>query len=614
MTLTSLQECVRVLEKEGELRRISAPVDPKLELAEIHRRVFRSEGPALFFENVRGTQFPVLANLFGTSKRARRIFEGTLDSVRSLVVAKTDPKDFFQAPLLSARLPFAAAHLLPLPTFRADVLKHDIRIRDLPQFVSWPDDGGPFITLPQVYSEDPERPGVRASNLGMYRVQLAGNDYVQDREIGLHYQLHRGIGVHHTAAARLGKPLRVNVFVGGPPAMALAAVMPLPEGLPELSFAGALNGRSIRVVREGENPAIHADADFCIQGYILPQETKAEGPFGDHLGYYAKTHPFPLFHVERVTHKPGAIWPLTTVGRPPQEDTLFGELIHELTAPLVPTVLPGVHAVHAVDASGVHPLLFAIGSERYAPYLKERRPMELLTQANGILGQGQMSLAKYVWIAAKQDNERLDIHNVQAFLMHMLERIDLMRDLHFQTRTTMDTLDYSGTGINEGSKLVLAAVGDKRRTLVQALPAGLALPEGFSDPRIAMPGVLAVRGPAWAARPSGRKAMQRLENELTAAASLEGMPLVIVCDDSEFVSRTVSNFIWVTFTRSNPAADIFGVGKRIVEKHWGCSGPLLIDARKKTHHAPALVEDPAVTKAVERFFVRGGALAGIEKA
>jgi 4-hydroxy-3-polyprenylbenzoate decarboxylase len=162
---------------------------------------------------------------------------------------------------------------------------------------------------------------------------------------------------------------------------------------------------------------------------------------------------------------------------------------------VIPTVLPGVKAVHAVDAAGVHPLLLAIGSERYVPYAAERTPQELLTQANAILGQGQLSLAKYLFIAAGDDDPQLDIHDVGAFFQHMLRRVDWTRDLHFQTRTTIDTLDYSGTGLNQGSKLVIAAAGPPRRELSTELPSDIVLPEGFRDPRVCLPGVLAVKGP-----------------------------------------------------------------------------------------------------------------------
>ncbi len=169
-------------------------------------------------------------------------------------------------------------------------------LTSLPQLVSWPDDGGAFITLPQVYSEAPGKRGWRGSNLGMYRVQISGGDYAED-EVGLHYQIHRGIGVHHADALKQGQALPVNVFVGGPPSLSLAAVMPLPEGMPELAFAGLLGGHRLPVVKTPNGLLAPAEADFCLSGYILPGETRPEGPFGDHLGYYSLTHDFPVMKV-----------------------------------------------------------------------------------------------------------------------------------------------------------------------------------------------------------------------------------------------------------------------------------------------------------------------------
>src|SRR6476620_10430495 len=189
--------------------------------------------------------------------------------------------------------------------------------------------------------------------------------------------------------------------------------------------------------------------------------------------------------VEAVYHRPGAIWPFTVVGRPPQEDTTFGQLIHALTGPVIPTVIPGLHAVHAVDAAGVHPLLLALGSERYVPYATTRKPQELLTLAHAILGQGQLSLAKYLFVAAKEDDPTLDLHDVPAFFRHVLERVDWRTDLHFQTATTIDTLDYSaGEGLNAGSKLVVAVAGPRRRKLGTALPADFRLPPRLTAPRV----------------------------------------------------------------------------------------------------------------------------------
>ncbi len=613
MAYRSLRESVDDLERTGQLVRIRVEVDAELEAAEIQRRVFAAGGPAVFYERVRGCAFPMVSNLFGTMARVRFLFRDSLDGVRALVDAKVDPKDFALHARRALSLPGAALHMLPIPVpaSRAPVLANTTRISALPRLVSWPDDGGPFITLPQVYTEHPDKPGFGASNLGMYRVQLAGNEYIQDSEIGLHYQIHRGIGVHHAAAIARGEPLPVNVFVGGPPAMAVAAVMPLPEGLPELAFAGALNRRGVRLARPDRGPAVHADADFCIRGFVNPRETKREGPFGDHLGYYARAHDFPVLHVTHVHHRDGAIWPFTTVGRPPQEDTMFGELIHELTGPLVPTVLPGVRAVHAVDAAGVHPLLLAKGSERYVPYARERRPMELLTQASAILGQGQMSLAKYLFIIADEDAPNLAISDIGAFFRHVLERIDPTRDLHFVTNTTMDTLDYSGTGLNQGSKVVVAAAGEGRRKLPTSVPSGLSLPAGFHSPRVCMPGVLAVEAPPFRDGATGIAAAEAFAAAFRASDPISAFPLVVLADESELVARSLRDFLWVTFTRSNPAVDVHGIESFVAHKAWGCKGSVVIDARGKPHHAPPLVEDPAITRKVDALAAAGGPLHGI---
>jgi 4-hydroxy-3-polyprenylbenzoate decarboxylase len=606
MGYRSLSECVRDLKAHGQLVTLEEEIDPRLEAAAIQRRLFEAQGPAVLFRRVKGCAFPMVGNLFGTRERTRFLFRDTLESVQHLVAVKIDPGAALRHPWRFRDLPWTASRLVPRMVHSGPILAHRTRLGELPQLVSWPKDGGPFVTLPQVYTEDPDRPGWRHSNLGMYRVQLAGNQYEPDREAGLHYQIHRGIGVHHAAAIRRGEPLRVNVVVGGPPALAVAAVMPLPEGLPELSFAGALAGRRLRLVRaDGWPLPIPAEADFAICGTIDPHATKPEGPFGDHLGYYSLAHDFPVLTVERVYHREGAIWPFTTVGRPPQEDTSFGELIHELTGPLIPTVIPGVKAVHAVDAAGVHPLLLAIGSERYVPFEATRRPMEILTQANAILGQGQMSLAKYLLIVAGEDEPGLDIHDVPAFFRHLLERVDWRNDLHFQTRTTIDTLDYSGHGLNAGSKVILAAAGPRRRELGTEPPAGLHMPEGFDEPRMALPGVLVVRGPRF---DPGADSPRRFCEAWRCDDPGDRFPLIVIAEDSAFAAHSVRNWLWVTFTRSNPAADIDGVGAFVHQKHWGCAGPLVIDARIKPHHAPPLEDDPEIERRVDALAAPGGPL------
>lgn len=610
MGYRSLRECVDDLARSGQLVRIDQEIDPRLEAAEIQRRVYQARGPAVLFQRVKGCRFPMVSNLFGTLERTRYLFRDALKAVRHLVELKIDPSQIARRPWSYRDVPGALWSMWVRRRSTGPVLECQTQIDQLPQLVSWPRDGGAFITLPIVYTEHPDHPGYRHSNLGMYRVQLSGNRYVPNREVGLHYQIHRSIGVHHAAAVRRGERLKVNVFIGGPPAMTLAAVMPLPEGMSELLFAAALGRRPIRMIPQTGGLPIWADADFCITGSIDPRATKPEGPFGDHLGYYSLQHEFPVMTVDKVYHRRDAVWPFTVVGRPPQEDTSFGQIIHELTGPIIPTVIPGVKAVHAVDAAGVHPLLLAIGSERYVPYAKDRRPQELLTQANAILGQGQLSLAKYLLIAAHEDHPQLDIHDIAAFFRHILERVDWRTDLHFQTKTTIDTLDYSGEGLNAGSKVVIAAAGPPRRELPTEIPADFWLPEGFSEPRVVLPGSLAIRCHA----PHALRAASHAEQFCDAVSvdhSINRFPLVVLVDDSEFTARSLNNFLWVTFTRSNPAADIDGVGRFTHQKHWGCAGSLVIDATIKPHHAPPLVEDPEITRRVDQLGAPGGPLHGV---
>jgi 4-hydroxy-3-polyprenylbenzoate decarboxylase len=471
-------------------------------------------------------------------------------------------------------------------------------------------DGGPFVTMPQVYTEDSDKPGVMNANLGMYRIQLGGNDYIQNQEIGLHYQLHRGIGVHQSKANAKGQPLKVSIFVGGPPSHPLAAVMPLPEGLSELTFAGALGNRRFRYFYDNEGFCISADADFVITGTVSPNENKPEGPFGDHLGYYSLTHPFPLMKVHNVYHRKNPIWSFTVVGRPPQEDTSFGALIHDITGSAIPKEINGLHEVNAVDAAGVHPLLFAIGSERYTPYLSGRKPQEILTIANHILGKNQLSLAKYLFIAAKEDNPKLHTHDVEAFLTHVLERIDFTRDLHFYTKTTIDTLDYSGSDLNTGSKVVFAAAGEIKRELIKELPAVFGLPRPFHNCKLAMSGVLAVEAPAYVSAEATSEEIELLNRHLKTHETGK-IALMVLCDDAGFSAQNINNLVWVSFTRSNPSHDIYGINSFVENKHWGCKGPLIIDARKKPHHAPELIKDEAVERRIERLAVKGASLHGI---
>ena len=621
MAYKNLEDCLLDLEKNNHLVRIKEEVDPYLEMAAIHLRVYEAKGPAILFENVKrsplshykGTPFRAASNIFGTLERSKFIFRDTFELVQRMIELKGNPMEALRHPFDNIQVALAALKALPLknPSSKP-VLYEEIKIADLPLIHHWPMDGGAFVTLPQVYTEDVDKPGIMQANLGMYRVQLTGNDYALNKEIGLHYQLHRGIGIHQTKANKRGLPLKVSCFVGGPPAHSLAAVMPLPEGISEMTFAGALGGRRFRYTYQ-DDFAISTDADFVITGEVYPNENKPEGPFGDHLGYYSLQHPFPLMRVHKVYAKKNAIWAFTVVGRPPQEDTSFGELIHELAGGAISQEIPGVKEVHAVDAAGVHPLLLAIGSERYTPFMPTKQPAELLTIANHILGKGQLSLAKFLFITA-DDTNQLTTHHIQSYLEYVFERIDLTRDIHFYTKTTIDTLDYSGTGLNSGSKVVFAAYGDKKRELCRDVPVVFKDLSLFENPQLVMPGVISLQTKPFITYEAAQLEMNALNEQIVdRKGNIDGVVQMIICDDSSFMAEKLNNYLWATYTRCNPSHDIYGIDSFISFKHWGCNGPMVIDARMKPHNAPPVEKVPEIECRVDRLFEKGGSLFGVLK-
>ena len=597
MAYSNLEECLLDLERTGQLLRIKEEVDPNLEMAAIHLRIHEQKGPAILFEKVKGSKFRAASNIFGTLERSQFIFRHTLPVVKQLIDIKIDPASALKHPIKSLGILPAALTALPKKNpISKPVLYQEINISDLPLIKHWPMDGGAFVTLPQVYTEDADKPGIANSNLGMYRIQLSGNDYELNKEIGLHYQLHRGIGVHQTKANKKGLPLKVSCFVGGPPAHSVAAVMPLPEGLSEMNFAGVLAGKRFGYTYK-DGFCISTDADFVITGEVFPGENKPEGPFGDHLGYYSLQHTFPLMKVHKVYARKDAIWAFTVVGRPPQEDTSFGQLIHAMTGSAVSNEIPGLKEVHAVDASGVHPLLLAIGSERYTPYLNNKIPAEILTIANHILGTGQLSLAKFLFITA-DDTNQLSAHEVATYFKYILERIDLASDIHFYTKTTIDTLDYSGEKINNGSKVVIAAYGDVRRTLATKVPD--VIKDLQVNAQLVLPGIIALN-----ANLINTQGVQEKFKGLGAdLLEKQGVVMLILTEDATWMGEHINNFLWASFTRTNPSHDMDGVDSYYEQKHWGCKGPLIFDATIKKHHAPILVKDPVVEKRVDEILAK----------
>ena len=601
MGYRSLRACLDDLHHQGELIRCEEEIDPYLDIAELTRRVHKVQGPALYFSHVVGTKFPVASHIFGTMKRCEYLFKGSLERTQRAIAFRAHPGAYLSQMRGWRALPGimrAATTSLPRRFFGTPpILKHESSISALPQVVSWPGDGGAFLTLPQVLSFDPTlAPRILRSNLGMYRIQLSGGEYEKDQEVGLHYQLHRGIGIHHTRARSHGGPWKVGIFLGGPPAHTIAAVMPMPEDMAEVIIAGMLAGRSVRWKR-WQDYTLLAEADFCILGEVVLEALKPEGPFGDHLGYYSLRHDFPFMKVEHVFHRPNPVMPITVVGRPPQEDSIFGALIHRLTAPMVPVSLPGVHELHAVDEAGVHPLLLALGSERYVPYQK-RLPMEVLTQAFAILGFNQCSLAKYLFIAAKEDDPTLRTGDIPRFLQHILRRIDLTRDLHLLTRTPLDTLDYSSGTLNFGSKLVITCAGEPVRHLASKVPQVL---KGTQYQGMVMAGIAVITLEKKSS--CSEEALETLKSTISSVDPTlwTEVPWVVVSDDGSEMVGDLRRFLWETFTRSHPSDDLHGLRERWRRKHWHFDGPLFIDARSKPHHAPPLTNDPKSKQRVDEY-------------
>jgi 4-hydroxybenzoate decarboxylase subunit C len=578
MGLNNIRSFLEILKKEDELHIIDLPVDPYLELAEIQRRVVSRQGPALLFTSVKGTQFPVATNLFGTRRRIDLAFgEDPSCFFRRVVEAA----EILTKPSLSALWDFrdlaGTALKLGARTRRSgpvlERIMNPARLTALPQIQSWPLDGGSFLTLPLVCTEHPV---TGKSNLGMYRNQI-----FDDETAGMHFQIQRGIGFHYHESEKQRKPLSANIFLGGPPALILSAIAPLPENIPELVLASLLQGGKLDIVRNPEiSPLpIVAEAEFVIVGHIPPNMRRTEGPFGDHYGYYSLAHPFPIFQADRIYHRNNAIFPATVVGRPRQEDHYICEYLQELFLPIYPLVMNGVQSVWAYDDAGVHPLAAAVVHERY--------PREAFMAALRILGEGQLSLTKFLMVT----DARLDLKQFRPLLTHILERADFASDLFIFSPVSQDTLDYTSGRMNEGSKAILMGMGDKRFDLRSTLNADLKN-SIFRKQAVFSPGVLVVAGPRW--QEPDAVARQLLEEE-----AVEPFRIVCLVDDVAECMQSEESFLWTVFTRFEPAADIYAKQSRVERFHIQLSSPLVIDCRIKPWFPPLVQPLPETVDRID---------------
>lgn len=584
MSYRNLRQWIEALRKENDLAIIEAPVDPYLELAEIHRRVIEEGGPALLFTNVKGTPFPVATNLFGTARRVDLAFGPRPEQLANRLVGAIDtlmpptPKALWNERGLLWDVMKLGMSIIPKTASKADapilqVSRTDKPLAELPKVTSWQEDGGPFITLPLVYTENPLNP--KDHNIGMYRIQL-----YDDQTTGVHWQIHKGGGFHYHEAEKLNQALPVSIFLGGPPALIASAIAPLPEHLPELLLTSYVLGERLPMV---DNPlGVHrmpAELEFAIHGTVQPHLRRPEGPFGDHYGYYSLQHDFPVLNVSHMWHRKDAIYPATIVGKPRQEDYYLGDFLQKLLSPAFPLVMPSVHTVWTYGESGHHSLASAIVKERYS--------REALAAGFSILGQGQLSLTKFLMLT----DQHLDLADFRKLLKTILERFNPQTDLFIFNNTSHDTLDYTGKRLNHGSKAILIGVGEPVRDL----------PAEYTEGEIAEieqihpyeRGCLVVSGASYEREPElALRLLGRLREHQT------GWPLVVLVDDAKEVAASTNKFLWTVFTRFNPATDIYSAAE-VRQHHLAYSLPIVIDARMKPGYPDELFPREDIVKLVD---------------
>lgn len=574
--IKDLHAFIDILKAENELIEIDAQVDPYLEIAEIHRRVIGMNGPALLFTNVTGSDFPVATNLFGSNHRLELAFGRRPQQFVAEMVQSLEDLTPSLKKLWSMRGLFSQAAKIGIKTLKhAPILEQcqsPAKLSKLPMLTSWDTDGGAFVTLPLVYTE---HPGGKGHNLGMYRIQR-----YDDETTGIHWQIHKGGGYHYHAAEAMNQPLPLTLFIGGPPALIMSAIAPLPENIPELMLASLLLGEKLPVVEDpGGGHRLVANAEFAVKGVVPPHVRRPEGPFGDHYGYNSLTHDYPVFQAHRVYHRKNAIYPATVVGRPKQEDFYIGDFFQDLLSPLFPLVMSGVRQLKTFGETGFHCLAAARVADRY--------PREAFASGLRILGEGQLSLTKFLLLT---DGD-LDVSDFKKLWVHMLERVNWQSDLFVFANVSQDTLDYTGPSVNKGSKALLMGLGKEP---IRKLPQTFSgeLPKGCTKPIAYLPGTLVVEGDSY-------EKDRNLPIRLAAASGLENWQVVVLVDDSRATTVNMQEFLWSFFTRFEPAADIYAAQSEIKRFHVCLNAPIVFDCRMKPWYPQVLEVDDATRRLVD---------------
>ena len=575
--LYDLRSFIELLRRENQLLVIDEEVDPYLEIAEIHRRVIERQGPALLFSNVKGSTFPVITNLFGTGKRLELAFG-------------SKPQQFVQdlVNLTESIMPLKAKKIWDNRNLFMDGLKIGLknkkqgpilencqlptRLSSLPMLTSWHSDGGAFVTLPLVYTE---HPGGKGHNLGMYRIQR-----FDETSTGIHWQIHKGGGYHYHEAEKRNQPLPMTLYIGGPPALMLAAIAPLPEDIPELMLTSLLIGKKLDMTADPKGGhRLVANAEFAIKGTVPPHLRKPEGPFGDHYGYNSLQHDYPVFQDSHLYHRNNAIFPATIVGRPRQEDFFIGDFLQDLLSPLFPLVMKGVRELKTFGETGFHCLAAARVADRY--------PREAFGCGLRVLGEGQLSLTKFLILT---DGD-IDITNFPELWTHVLERIQWDRDLFVFANVSQDTLDYTGPSVNKGSKAMMMGLGKEK---IRELPTDFSgnLPPHCQKIAAYLPGTLVIECDDYENNPELGEAIAR-------DPALSAWPAILLVDNCAEATSSVQEFLWTFFTRFEPAADIHGASTNVHRFHVGLTPPIVFDCRLKPWYTDVLEVDEATRKLVD---------------
>ena len=450
MSYQNLRQFITALESAGELQRISVEVDPYLEITEIADRVSKAGGPAILFENVKSSTFPLLINAFGSYNRMQMALNCTsLDEIGARIqkLLKTQPpgglmdkiKMLFTLKEIAGMMP----HKVKRAPCQEKVFVPDSALLDLlPILTCWPHDGGPFITLPLVVTKDPD---TGTQNLGMYRMHK-----FDKATTGMHWQYNKDGARHFRKYQALNQRMDVAVALGGSPATTYASTAPVPPELDELALAGFINNRAVETVK-GKTVDLYvpAESDFVIEGYIDPGEERIEGPFGDHTGFYSAADIYPVFHVNCITCRNDAVYPATVVGKPPMEDCFMGKATERIFLPLIKMITPEIVDME-LPIEGIFHNCALVSIDKIFPGQAKK-------VIHALWGLGQMSSTKFIAVFDKD----IDLRDSRTVIWKLLNNVDPRRDLIF-SEGPLDALDHSAPYANFGGKMGIDATRKTR--------------------------------------------------------------------------------------------------------------------------------------------------------